>query len=57
MIRSFESPWYRNPNNDSRDSDSEVSPRYYEGARKMLERLDESKSRKTTTVFTVSSAI
>jgi hypothetical protein len=40
----FRSPWYRNPNNDSRDRESEVSPRYYEGARKMLERLEESKS-------------
>jgi len=36
-------PWYRNSDNDSNNRDSEVSPRYYEGARKMLERLDESK--------------
>lgn len=49
----FRSPWYRNQDNNSRDRDSEVSPRYYEGARKMLERRDESKSdeeRQPTTV-------
>jgi hypothetical protein len=36
------SPWYRDSkSDDSGDRDAEVSPRYYEGARKMLERLDE----------------
>lgn len=46
------SPWYRNPERDSGDRDSEVSPRYYEGARKMLERLDErqNEERKSSTI-------
>ncbi len=48
------SPWYRNQDNDSRDRDSEVSPRYYEGARKMLERLDESKNEERQPSTTVS---
>jgi hypothetical protein len=41
------SPWYREPSS-STDRDSDVSPRYYEGARKMYERFEErneSKSR------------
>ena len=40
--RSTSTPWYRDPkSNEENRRESEVSPRYYEGARKMYERFEE----------------
>ncbi len=48
--RSTSTPWYRDPKSSEESRrESEVSPRYYEGARKMYERFEERSDPKSST--------